>query len=191
MHWGCGTGTCAFGMAETGCAVVGVEESEAMLAKARSKRTSSRRVKWVLSALPHLSWAPVALDAGLMHVTLQFVGDPEAALNEAMRIIKAEGRVVWGLIYGPWTHHYRTRAQVDPTSVYHGGHSWTLSELTLVMRREPSQVCGDPYGGPRGISHRGPGVRVGIPLSCRPFLGRCRFLYDKGPIAAGEPNTPS
>ncbi|PSR21062.1 Methyltransferase domain-containing protein [Sulfobacillus thermosulfidooxidans DSM 9293] len=139
---GCGTGTYALWMADAGCAVVGVDESEAMLAKARSKRMSSGRVEGVRGDLTHLPWASASFDAGLMQVTLEFVDHPEAILIEAMRIIKPGGRLILGLIHGtgPWARHYRTRAQADPTSVYHGAHFWTLAELTSVMAMEPSQI---------------------------------------------------
>jgi ubiquinone/menaquinone biosynthesis C-methylase UbiE len=87
--------TYALWMADARCAVVGVDESESMLAKARSKRMSSGRVEWVCGDLTHLPWASASFDAGLMQVTLEFVDHPEAILKEAMGIIKPGGAWYW------------------------------------------------------------------------------------------------
>ena len=144
---GCGTGTSALWQAEAGCVVVGVDESGAMLAKARSKSTASGRIARVQGDLIQIPWASASFDAALMQVTLEFMDQPAAALKEAWRLIKPGGRLALGLIHGtgPWARHYRARAHVDPTSVYRGAHFGTLSELTALVTMEPSQVRGGLY----------------------------------------------
>ena len=147
---GCGTGTSTLWLADAGCMVVGVDESQAMLVIARNKKTSAGRMEWVHGDLTQLPWASASFDAGLIQVALEFVDQPAVVLTEALRVIKPGGRLVLGLIQGtgPWAHHYRMRAQADPTSVYHGAHFWTLPELARLMAMNPSQVRGGLFVGP-------------------------------------------
>ncbi|MCY0899558.1 MAG: class I SAM-dependent methyltransferase [Firmicutes bacterium] len=147
---GCGTGTFTLWMADIGCQVVGVDESEAMLSKARAKSVGRQSISWILGDLSHLLWPTNTFDAALMQVTLEFVDDPASSLKEAWRVLKPGGRLVLGLIHGsgPWAHHYRLRAQSDPTSVYRGAHFWTLPELTELMGESPARVAAGLYVGP-------------------------------------------
>ncbi|MDA8192646.1 MAG: methyltransferase domain-containing protein [Thermaerobacter sp.] len=147
---GCGTGTNAVWMAEAGCEVVGVDESEPMLAQARRKTVARGGVEWVRGDLARLSCSSASFDAGLMQVTLEFVRQAEAALTEALRVIKPGGRLVLGLIQGTgaWARYYQERARADPDSVYYGAHFWTLGELIAVMGWRPACVRGGLYVGP-------------------------------------------
>lgn len=147
---GCGTGTNALWIAEAGCQVVGVDESEAMLTQARGKTVARGRVQWVRGDLARLPCSAAFFDAGLMQVTLEFVRQAETALTEALRVIKPGGRLVLGLIHGtgPWARHYRERARADPDSVYYGAHFWTLGELVAVIGWRPACVRGGLYVGP-------------------------------------------
>lgn len=151
-------------------------------------------VEWVRGDLTCLPWASASFDAGLMHVTLEFVDHPEEALKAAMRIIKPGGRLVLGLIHGagPWARHYRTRGQADPTSVYHGAHFWTLSALTTLMAKRPSKVRGGLYIGPGECTVEQAWAWESRYCAVR-SLADAGFLavrYDKPAIAAKEANRP-
>jgi SAM-dependent methyltransferase len=190
---GSGTGAYAVWMAARGCDVVGVDESAAMLDKARGKRIPTGHVAWVRGDLAQLPWASAIFDVALMHVTLEFVEDPHAALTEAMRVLKPGGRLVLGLIHGtgPWARHYRVRAHADPASVYHGAHFWTLPELTAAMAMDPSQVRGGLYVGPEAFRTADQAWALEGRYRVERALDDAGFLavrYDKRAPAVGDPH---
>lgn len=183
---GCGTGEYTLWMAEAFCTVVGIDESDRMLAKARSKPSPRGQVYWVKGNLRHLPWPSARFDAGLMQVVLEFVDRPQRILHEAMRVIKPGGRLVIGFIQdtGPWARHYRARAQMDSASIYAGAHFWTISELTALMGRKPTRVYAGLYMGPQDFVN---------PQQAWDLEHRCRKICaveDAGFVVARYDHTP-
>lgn len=147
---GCGTGTYTVLIANRGCDLVGIDESEAMLARAVRKPIINGHVHYQRTDLTNLPGPSAMFDAGLMQVTLEFVSDPKSAMREAVRVIKPKGRLVLGLIHGPgpWAQSYRVRALADTTSVYHGDRFWTIPEVNALLGAEPSSVRSGLYVAP-------------------------------------------
>jgi ubiquinone/menaquinone biosynthesis C-methylase UbiE len=149
---GCGTGSDAIWMAEMGCDVRGVDESDGMLARAFTKvsREGRGHVECLKGDLAALAWPNNMFDVALLQVTLEFVADPSRVWSEAWRIIKPGGRLVIGLINGtgPWAQAYRLKAAVDPTSVYRNAHFWTLEELAALTNRQPDLMRPGLFVGP-------------------------------------------
>jgi SAM-dependent methyltransferase len=147
---GCGTGAYSVTLADLHCDVVGVDESAAMLAIARTKPTRRGQVMYIQADLADLPYRAGAFDAGLLQVTLEFVSHPDRVLREAFRVLNASGRLVIGLIHGtgPWARHYRARAARDARSVYAGAHFWTVPDLENLLGARPVAVSGGLYVGP-------------------------------------------
>lgn len=142
---GCGTGSYTVFLASLGCSVVGIDLSAAMLEKARQKPVTGGKVDYVQADLARLLYPSATFDGGLLQVTLEFVDEPAAVINEALRVLKTNGRLVVGLIHGPWAQHYRIRAQKDPSSIYGGARFWTLPDLERLVGAVPSLVRGALY----------------------------------------------
>jgi ubiquinone/menaquinone biosynthesis C-methylase UbiE len=129
-------------LAQRGAQVVAVDESAAMLLKARAKRRAQQPITRVQADLERLPFPASAFDAGLMQVVLEFVANPLAALREARRVIRPQGRLIIGVIsaLGPWAAYYRGRAGREPDSVWRHARFWTLPELILAIGKAPTEV---------------------------------------------------
>ena len=102
---------------------------------------------------------PDATFGAVLFVTaLCFVGNPLAALAEARRVLRRDGRIVLGLIpgEGPWGQHYRALAAAGH-AYYQRAHFFTRAELAALLAaaglwqvRARSALFWPPAGGPIG-----------------------------------------
>ncbi|HZU59829.1 MAG TPA: class I SAM-dependent methyltransferase [Solirubrobacteraceae bacterium] len=91
-----GTGLVAFALAERGCQVVGLDQSEAMLSRARQKlaRTGlDGRVSFVLGEAERLPFAEAEFDALTFTYLLRYVDDVAATMGELARVVRPGGRI--------------------------------------------------------------------------------------------------
>lgn len=91
---GCGTGETAAALALAGVRVVAVDQSAEMLAAARTRLSPFPAAEVREGALEALPLEDGACDAALLVLSLTYLADPQAALEEAARILKPEGRLV-------------------------------------------------------------------------------------------------
>ena len=147
---GCGTGEHTVALARAGCHVVGIDESPAMLDRARAKPVAGGTAVYLQADLASLPLPAAALDAALIQTALEFVADPAAALAEALRVLRPGGRLVLGLIHGdgPWARHYRERAANEPASIYRHAHFWTMAEIRVLLGADPAAVRTGLYVAP-------------------------------------------
>ncbi len=113
---GCGTGEIMKLLAGAGIRVTGVDRSRAMLAVARRKLGAAPLLVGDAIALP---FPDASFDAVLMHTTLEFLGNPEAAVLELTRV--ARRRVYIGVL-NRWSLlgiHRRFRALCSPSVYQH------------------------------------------------------------------------
>jgi ubiquinone/menaquinone biosynthesis C-methylase UbiE len=83
LEIGCGTGHFAGWLAKRGSRVIGLERSPAMLAEMRARHPLAAPV---LGDAHQLPFQHGAVDLTLFVTTLEFLGDPQAALAEACRV---------------------------------------------------------------------------------------------------------
>lgn len=114
-----GTGMVAFGLAARGAEVVGLDQSEAMLASARDRlaRTPAlaSRLTFVLGEAEALPFADGEFDALSFTYLLRYVDDRAATMRELARVVAPGGRIgmiefgVPGdpLLRGLWRAHTR------------------------------------------------------------------------------------
>lgn len=91
---GCGTGALAAQLAPLVQAIIGVDQSPAMLKAARKRTEGLTNVELRRGELEAIPIADHAIDAALLVLVLAYVAQPEAVLREAARILRPGGRVV-------------------------------------------------------------------------------------------------
>ena len=92
---GCGTGDDARQMAEVGGRVVGVDNSQIMIAEARQRTAGKElRVEFKLADALALPFAADSFDGCRADRSLMHVPDPRRALAEMLRVTRPGGRVV-------------------------------------------------------------------------------------------------
>lgn len=106
---GCGTGRYARALAGRGVDVVGADPSGAMLTVAVSQYAFHGNPAYVRAVGERLPFAPAVFDAVTLVTTLEFVGDVDQAVQEAVRVVKPGGRLVVGVLNarGPWAARRR------------------------------------------------------------------------------------
>lgn len=94
----CGTGLVSEALVKRwGCRVVGLDQSAAMLGRARAKLAGdprlAARISYVEGEAEHLPFADGELDHLTFTYLLRYVDDPAATLRELARVVKPGGRV--------------------------------------------------------------------------------------------------
>jgi ArsR family transcriptional regulator len=98
-HWtiadlGCGTGLALADLSRCVAHVIGIDQSEAMLATARSRTAGLGNVELHQADLADLPVPDSICDAAQMVLALSYVPQPSAVLSSLARILKAGGRGV-------------------------------------------------------------------------------------------------
>jgi demethylmenaquinone methyltransferase/2-methoxy-6-polyprenyl-1,4-benzoquinol methylase len=92
-----GTGLVTFALAQHGCEVIGLDQSDQMLARAntRLKRTPAvaDRITFVKGEAEHLPFGDAEFDALTFTYLLRYVDDRAQTLNELARVVKPGGRI--------------------------------------------------------------------------------------------------
>jgi ubiquinone/menaquinone biosynthesis C-methylase UbiE len=91
---GCGTGQTAAALAPHVKAVVGVDQSPAMLRAARKRTQGLANVELRQGSLEALPLDDTSVDAALLVLALTYLADPQRALRESSRILRPGGRLV-------------------------------------------------------------------------------------------------
>lgn len=91
---GCGTGQIAETLAPFVAHVVAVESSRAMLKAARQRLGALDNVRLEHGELEELPLDDASLDAATMCLVLHHLADPPAALAQAHRVLKSDGRLL-------------------------------------------------------------------------------------------------
>jgi demethylmenaquinone methyltransferase/2-methoxy-6-polyprenyl-1,4-benzoquinol methylase len=114
-----GTGLVSFALARRGCEVIGLDQSEAMLERARTRAARlpepAGSVRFVQGEAERLPFEDAEFDALTFTYLLRYVDDRLATMRELARVVKAGGRigmVEFGVPGGPvgrglWRVHTR------------------------------------------------------------------------------------
>jgi len=107
LEVGSGTGYFLREIARSGARCVGVEPSSAMIDIAASR--SGHAIDYVRARGESLPVRDASFDGLLYMTTLEFMEDVDAALREAMRVVRPDGRLVIGVLNanGPWARARR------------------------------------------------------------------------------------
>ena len=92
-----GTGLVAFGLARRGATVVGLDQSEQMLAEARRGAAAQaglkERITFIQGEAEHLPFADEEFDALTFTYLLRYVDDRPATMRELARVLKPGARI--------------------------------------------------------------------------------------------------
>ncbi len=93
---GCGEGYLSIEAAQWARRVVAVDRSRAVLTRARAlaARRHTRNITWKRGELEHLPIADQTIDVALVSQALHHAADPAAAMAEAVRVLRDDGRVL-------------------------------------------------------------------------------------------------
>ena len=94
----CGTGLVSFALAgRAQCHVLGVDQSEQMLARARARLAAlpelSSRVQFIRGEAERLEFADATFDALTFTYLLRYVDDPLLTMRELARVVRPGGRI--------------------------------------------------------------------------------------------------
>jgi demethylmenaquinone methyltransferase/2-methoxy-6-polyprenyl-1,4-benzoquinol methylase len=88
-----GTGMVAAGLARRGATVIGLDQSEDMLSRARTRLATAHPVKFIQGEAEHLPFADGEFDALTFTYLLRYVDDRPATMRELARVVKPGGRI--------------------------------------------------------------------------------------------------
>lgn len=88
---GCGTGNYTIALSEKGIDFTGIEPSEKMLNKAKSK---SENVNWIIGNAENLPFENESFDKAIATLTIHHWGNLEKGFSEIFRILKTEGTLL-------------------------------------------------------------------------------------------------
>jgi demethylmenaquinone methyltransferase/2-methoxy-6-polyprenyl-1,4-benzoquinol methylase len=87
----CGTGLVTRALAQRGATVVGLDQSEDMLSRARAR--AAPRVTFVRGEAERLPFEAGSFDALTFTYLLRYVDDPAATMRELARVVRPGGRI--------------------------------------------------------------------------------------------------
>ena len=132
---GSGTGNLTKVLYGLGLEVTGIDASGAMLAQAKKKLAGCSRVTLLHGFMEDLPFEDGGFDLVTALVSLEFTMDPIAAIREACRVTRPQGRVVVGFLEagGPWASHYRRLAEAGEAPLFAQARFFTARELEALF----------------------------------------------------------
>lgn len=147
---GCGDGYLTLEVARWARHVVGIDRSEEALDRARTlaERRRVRNVSWKKGELSRLPVRDESVDLALLSQSLRYARDPEAALAEAVRIVRPGGRLLALELKEHDQDWVRTRLGDQRLGFSRDDlqRLWSDAGLIDVRLTTGTQRAGDPFG---------------------------------------------
>lgn len=104
---GCGTGNFSIKLAQMGCQVIGLDQSEEMLAQAKEKNPA---IDFRLGDVYKLDFADETFDGVFSMAAFEFIKEAQKAFAEMKRVLKTNGSLLIGTINreSQWGDLYQT-----------------------------------------------------------------------------------
>ncbi|PKP01179.1 MAG: class I SAM-dependent methyltransferase [Bacteroidetes bacterium HGW-Bacteroidetes-6] len=108
LDLGCGTGNYTIKLFEKGISIIGIDPSETMILKARSKLS---QIDWIMGTAEHTGLNNNSIDGLICCLTIHHWTDLSAAFREIYRILKKNGKFVIftstpNQMEGYWLNYY-------------------------------------------------------------------------------------
>ena len=113
---GCGTGNFSIKLAQKGCEVTGIDISEPMLEKAAEKaKKLNLDIDFKKANVVNLEFEDNHFDSVFSMAAVEFISDPEKAMQEMKRVVKPGGKILLGTIRkdSDWGEIYKKQAQKE------------------------------------------------------------------------------
>jgi ubiquinone/menaquinone biosynthesis C-methylase UbiE len=139
LEVGCGTGNISLTLAQRGAAVVGLDRSGPMLARAQGKaRGEGLAITWVKGLASRLPFAEESFDGVICVLALDFMADREGALQEMVRVLRPGGFLSVAVLnrFSLWTLKRVIRAWFKP-SLWREVRFLTPKELERLFASHP------------------------------------------------------
>jgi ubiquinone/menaquinone biosynthesis C-methylase UbiE len=135
LDLGCGTGNLTEVLCRLDLEVAGIDASGAMLAQAWRRLAGCPGVRLVHGFMEDVPFEDGAFDLVTALVSLEFARDAKAALREACRVTRPQGRVVVGFLNaeGPWAAHYRRLTEAGEAPLFAEARFFTARELEAIF----------------------------------------------------------
>lgn len=98
---GCGGGFLSLHLADRGFAVTALDVDESVMAGGRA-RDPRARISWQVGTAEALPFEDASFDAVCMMDVLEHVADPRRAVEEALRVLRPEGRFLFHTFNRTW-----------------------------------------------------------------------------------------
>jgi demethylmenaquinone methyltransferase / 2-methoxy-6-polyprenyl-1,4-benzoquinol methylase len=144
-----GTGDIAFGLAEQGARVVGLDITPRMIELAREKVTSHRSARFLVGDMLALPFAAASFDIVTTGSGLRNVPNLPAAIEEIRRVLSPGGRVV-SLDFNRPANRLVRAVYLVYLSVVGGAVGWVLHRDPDTYRYIPASIR--LYPGARGVA---------------------------------------
>lgn len=111
LEIGTGTGVLLGGLSEDGRAVIGVDNSPAMLEEAQGRLDAAgiKSVDLRLGDMEHLPLKDNEVDSAVLNMVLHHAADPQTVLQEVARVVESDGR----LILADLVEHQQEQARTE------------------------------------------------------------------------------
>jgi ubiquinone/menaquinone biosynthesis C-methylase UbiE len=141
-------------------AVAGLDINPAMLAVARSVRSSGASIEWHEAGAESLPLADESFDVVLSSLGLQFVPDKASALREMRRVLAADGRLAIATV-GPTPPLFATLEQALARHVAPGAAAFMRMVFSLHEPQELEKLTSD--AGFRDVEVRSKALTLSLP----------------------------
>lgn len=138
LDLGCGDGLLTSALAARGAYAVGIDVDRRMLVTAHSRPAhSAGRSAFIEGRIEQLPFQDGLFDVVVAVTVFCFLPDPAAALREAVRVLRPDGRLVIGELgrWSMWAGRRRIRARLGGSPLWKAARFRTAGELRSLVRR--------------------------------------------------------
>ncbi len=135
---GSGTGNYSLWLAQRGLEVTAIDQSKEMMNIAKKKaEEKNRRIEWILENAQYLPFEDNSFDLVISVTAIEFMDNPTHVIQEAMRVLKPNGRLVIGVLTkeSAWGDMYKKAAE-DPMSIFAKAHLYTEEEIPKLLSQD-------------------------------------------------------
>lgn len=136
---GSGTGNYSLWLAQKGLRVSAIDQSQEMMSIAQKKAEKENvKIAWYLEDAQSLPFSDNTFDLVISVTAIEFMDDPKQVLQEGMRALKQNGRLVIGVLTkeSPWGELYQKAAEEDPANIFAKAHLYTEKEIDTLLFKD-------------------------------------------------------
>lgn len=133
---GAGTGTYSIWLGKKGLNVTALDQSTEMMKVAKDKaEKEGLNINRILGDAHNLPFSDNTFDLVISVTAIEFMDNPKRVLEEAMRVLKPNGKLVIGVLTkeSPWGELYQAVAKENPNNLFAKAHLYTEEEIADLL----------------------------------------------------------